>query len=356
MFKKTVSKILVLMLSVSMLSACGGGGKTQNTDGEKAGTEASSDAGDEVTVGVLSYLNMPEEDYARLLDGRRKAMEYLKEKGMATMEGQLYDGETTVKYYDTLDAMIMALNAKEIDMIEVPESTANYICNQNENLVKYLDIDEEKADDLFTKYVIRCMSSDFSFMLNENNKYLRDELARKIEEMKSDGTMDAFVKEFITEASADAPAEAVFEEFDGKALKFTVTGSLPPLDYVAGDGTFAGFNTAVLADIGKRMKRNITLEQTDSIGRAASLSSGASDITFWTRGFKPFDIDEKIQFERDRIEENKVNPETEEQKQIIQELKAGLTKSQINNKDIPTGTITTQPYFTDVNEFVSLKQ
>ena len=356
MFKKTVSKILVLMLSLSMLSACGGAEKTKNTGGEQTQAEATNDAEDTVTVGVLSYLNMPEEDYAKLLDGRRKAMEYLKENGVATMEGQPVTGGTVVKYYDTLDAMIMALGTGEVAMIEVPESTADYICNQNDNMVKYLDIDEEKADDLFTKYVIRCMSSDFSFMMNEDNSFLRDELAQKIEEMKKDGTMDAFVKQFITEASSDEPAEAVFEEFDGKPLKFTVTGSLPPLDYVAGDGTFAGFNTAVLADIGKRMERNITLEQTDSIGRAASLSSGASDITFWTRGFKPFDLDEKIQFERDRIEESKVNPETDEQKQIIQDLKAGLTKVQIDNKDIPTGTITTQPYFTDVNEFVSLKQ
>lgn len=61
-------------------------------------------------------------------------------------------------------------------------------------------------------------------------------------------------------------------------MKVGVTGDLPPMDYVAPDGRFAGFNTAVLAEIGKRMQRNIKLVQVDSIGRALALSEGVSFI------------------------------------------------------------------------------
>ena len=56
------------------------------------------------------------------------------------------------------------------------------------------------------------------------------------------------------------------------------------VSYVAANGTPAGFNTAVLAEIGKRLERNIELVQVDSVGRALALAQGNVDVAFWTRG------------------------------------------------------------------------
>ena len=103
--------------------------------------------------------------------------------------------------------------------------------------------------------------------------------------MKADGTLEELVRVHITEAARSGKPEAVnFEAFDGEPIRVAVTGSLPPMDYVAEDGSFAGFNTAILAEIGKRLEKNIELVQTDSVGRALSLAQGKVDVVFWTRG------------------------------------------------------------------------
>ena len=52
------------------------------------------------------------------------------------------------------------------------------------------------------------------------------------------------------------------------------------MDYVAANGTPAGFNTAVLAEIGKRLERNIELVQVNSVGRALALAQGNVDVAF----------------------------------------------------------------------------
>ena len=104
-----------------------------------------------------------------------------------------------------------------------------------------------------------------------------------IKEMQADGTLDRLTKEYITDINAESEPPAVeLPHFDSaKTIKVAVTGDLPPLDYVSADGKPAGFNTAVLAEIGNRMLRNIELVQVDSGARAAALSSKQVDVVFW---------------------------------------------------------------------------
>ncbi|MBQ3377669.1 MAG: transporter substrate-binding domain-containing protein, partial [Synergistaceae bacterium] len=54
-----------------------------------------------------------------------------------------------------------------------------------------------------------------------------------------------------------------------------------PLDMTAPDGTPIGFNTAVLAEIGKRIEANIELVNIDSDARTAALMSNRVDMVFW---------------------------------------------------------------------------
>ena len=66
-----------------------------------------------------------------------------------------------------------------------------------------------------------------------------------------------------------------------QTIKVAVTGDLPPLDYVSAGGKPAGFNTAVLAEIGKRMLKNIELVEINAGARAAALTSKQADVVFW---------------------------------------------------------------------------
>ena len=72
-------------------------------------------------------------------------------------------------------------------------------------------------------------------------------------------------------------------------IKVAVTGDLPPIDFVLADGRPAGFNTAVLAEIGKRLRLNIELLNIDSGARAAALASGRADVIFWVQVYKDSD-------------------------------------------------------------------
>jgi ABC-type amino acid transport substrate-binding protein len=147
-----------------------------------------------------------------------------------------------------------------------------------------LEYHPEKATGI-SELAISTLSDGYSFMMKEENAALRDEFDAQITAMKEDGTLQKLIDEHIIKVSEGGEPEAIaFEKFEGNPIKVAVTGSLPPMDYMAADGSFAGFNTAVLAEIGKRLQKNIELVQVDSIGRALALSEGTVDVVFWTRG------------------------------------------------------------------------
>ena len=80
-----------------------------------------------------------------------------------------------------------------------------------------------------------------------------------------------------------------------------MTGDLPPLDLILPDGTPAGFNTAFLAELSKRMDVTFELVNISSNARALALSSGEVDALFWTRSTYDADGNE-LPFPLDRID------------------------------------------------------
>ena len=132
-------------------------------------------------------------------------------------------------------------------------------------------------------------------------------------------------------------------------VKVAVTGALAPMDYVAADGSPAGFNTAVLAEISNRIGKNIELVVVDSAGRAAALASGAVDAVFWTR------TNSEAQEATVRTEEERKAKRAEldaamtgEEVALLNELSERIDPSAYANADMPEGTIITEPYFSDI--------
>ena len=124
------------------------------------------------------------------------------------------------------------------------------------------------------------------------------------------------------------------------------------MDYVAEDGSFAGFNTAILAEIGKRLEKNIELVQTDSVGRALALAQGKVDVVFWTRAGAKARMS-KEEFEA--FKQEKRAKQTEEEKAIMSGIDKAMPSGEHRYRDIPEGTITTAPYYSDMNVLVILK-
>ena len=236
-----------------------------------------------VHCGVLNYLGTTEDEFQNAVDEFRKTlpdyfnMLYVTEQqDLMKMLNAFRDNRQVIHFYDNLTSMLMAIEAGRVDEISLPDSTARYIMKSDP---------EYKI--LFT---IR-MPSAISLGFRAENTALRDELNKVITAMKEDGTLKNLEEKFI---KSDAAPEAVaFEKYDdADKITVAVTGDMPPIDFIAEDGKPAGYNTAVLSEIGKRMKKNIEMINIEAGARSAALASGKADVIFWYRTTKGMTITE----------------------------------------------------------------
>jgi ABC-type amino acid transport substrate-binding protein len=134
-----------------------------------------------------------------------------------------------------------------------------------------------------------------------------------------------------------------------ETVKVAVTGALPPMDYVAPDGTPAGFNTALLAEISRRMGKNIELVVVDSVGRAAALASGTVDAVFWTRTSGESNTSAILnEEERAKKRETGKQEMSEEESGTLKKVDELIDFNDYGHADMPEDTIITEPYFSDV--------
>ena len=221
-------KILLLLMMILTVSGCG-----SSTD-DKAVHK----------TGMLAQLNSTPEQAAKQYGG------------------------ASMNFYDNFNSMQMALSSKAIDSIRTYGSVAKYM---NANHSEFV-IGEDQTVELV---------DDFCCAVRKDDTALKNSFDAAIAAMKADGTLDALIDKYINNA-AQTPQPVAIAQIDGAdTIKVGVTGDLPPLDLVLADGTPAGFNTAVLAEISKRTGKNIELVQVDSAARAAALIAGSVDVIFW---------------------------------------------------------------------------
>ena len=323
---------------------------------------AVAEGGSALTIGVLSYLNLTEEEYLARETAKEPALKYFRAHGVLELPGGMPGGAETlnlqVRFYDTTDALLMALQAGDIGAIQAPKSTADYLCATNDRLVQPSVFNFPESDD-FVQNLLERISDGYAFMMLEANADLRDQFNQAIADMKADGTLDALVLKHIAEASRTGETEAIaFEQFEGDPIRVAVTGVLPPMDYVAPDGSFAGFNTAILAEIGRRLQRNIALSQVDSVGRALALAEGTVDVVFWTRSASEGGLERRKSKTEEELEadiDQRKAKLTEEQDAVMETIVHSLPKGKFGHRDMPEGTVCTDPYYTDYPVLVVMK-
>ena len=320
-------------------------------------------------AGVLSFLNYSEDEFAQAsviwnyLGITLFNNGYVSSEVMTPMEPSYALAATAadypVKFYDTLDSMVMGLLSGEIISFDIYSCVAKYICAQNDQLVNYVTYDTTSERSAFVGEVLDRFSNGFSFMMTESRADLRDEFNQAIEAMKADGTLDRLIDEHINQVIGGKVPEVIApDHIDGAdTITVAVTGCLPPMDYVAPDGTVAGFNTAILAEIGRRIGKNIDYVQVDSNGRAMALAEGAVDVVFWVRGVatgsKTINMtDEEFAAYKEEMEKDF----TPEEKEAIARLDEILPRVREYTRDMPEGTIITEPYYTDIPVGVMTKQ
>ena len=317
------------------------------------------------TFGTLSFLNLTEEENGIVGTSMRRPMQeiLLLDGVLEKQDSQVPAGRPAFRYYDSLNAMLLALQAGEVIAINVPYYTGKYLCSANNILMMRVEYHPEKATKI-TDWALSRISDGYSFMMKEENTALRDAFDAQISAMKEDGTLQKLIDEHIIKVSEGGePVAIAFEKFEGDPIRIAVTGSLPPMDYVAADGTFAGFNTAVLAEIGKRLQKSIELVQVDSVSRALALSEGTVDVVFWTRSMPETVAELKhangrsSKEEREALRNERLAKMSDEEKAIIEKYNfPDVTMiGKYDTRDFPAGAIITQPYFSDFPVTVTLK-
>ena len=346
-------------MAAAMLAGCGSTSSAptkpdaaeQSTEAAASAVASSESSGAKSKIGLLTVLNISEEEYEGMMQPYRKVRRIMTDadRNLPVVEWI---------FYDNLDAMQMALESGEIDRMEIPKSTADYLIANNDKMQicsgpgKYDQLNEEDQ-----RFIDSLFNTGFAFMMREDSEQLRDDFDDALEDMKEDGTLDKLIKEYITDVVAGKEPKAVeFEDKGDETIKVAVTGDLPPMDYVAADGSFAGFNTAILSEIGKRLNKKIELKQVDSAARAMTLSSKEADVVFWTRvdTGKP---DNGAPEQMDKRHKQNVSGEEEEKRKAIEEALSELgSRMKREQMDMPEGTMVTDPYYLDKFVLVELKK
>ena len=226
-----------------------------------------------VSVGCLSKSNIDPEEFILYLSSGNL---------WSNLPG--HSNNDTALFYDSIMSMMMALGSGEVDEIGLPGVVGAYVLNSR--------------PDFKITCMVRMNKENLAFgFMKGRGESLRDKFNEAIQAIKADGTMRDIIARYMKVDGA--PESIPFENFDGaETIKVAVTGDLPPIDYVATDGKAAGFNTALLAEIAKRLRVNVKTVYVNTASRTASLSSGRSDVVFWyqlTEGNeKHFDVPDSV--------------------------------------------------------------
>ena len=167
--------------------------------------------------------------------------------------------------------MIMALKAGQIDRFSSTNYTAEYITSRNPEF--------ELIDNNYTPII------GYAIAIREENRTQLMGINLAINDMRADGTLERLIRENIIDLGDKEPVAYEMPKIEGAdVLRVAVTGDLPPMDCILADGRPAGFNTAFLAELSRRIKKNFELVSISAGARQTAISSGKVDVLFWTRG------------------------------------------------------------------------
>ncbi len=173
-----------------------------------------------------------------------------------------------ITYYSSLKDGIKAVKSDEVTAFLMADFSADYYAKKDKELALLK---------------MKPVETNISMITKKNDTTLLKEINEAIKTMKADGTMDDLKQKWITEFPIEEEPEIIeIPKIEGAdTLRVGVSGDLPPLDYVREDGVPTGFNVALLAEISKKLNKNIELKIVNADSRMAALGKDEIDVFFW---------------------------------------------------------------------------
>lgn len=194
----------------------------------------------------------------------------ISEEGSKAMVAALIGGEPSqILSYNRAMDLLAALRSGKIDGFASHQFAADYMLKRNTDVtsIPVLDIPIEGQAIM----AVRSEDTQLKAMLDS-----------AIIILKESGVIASLEEEWITNLPAEnEPTFNEIPEIEGAATYYVgVSGDLPPLDYVAADGFPAGFNVALLSEMGKILKVNFKFVSLETQARFTALASKKIDVVF----------------------------------------------------------------------------
>jgi polar amino acid transport system substrate-binding protein len=173
-----------------------------------------------------------------------------------------------IVYFNSSNDAITSILAGKTDAAYVMKFSADYYVKKNTDLKI---ITGQKTTDMNAVMAVR-----------SEDKQLQEDLDKAITTLRENGTLKKLQDEWITNLTANnEPTNKEIPKIAGaKTIYVGVTGNEPPLDFIAADGRPAGFNVALLTEIGKLLNINFEVVSVESQARFTALSSKKIDVVF----------------------------------------------------------------------------
>ena len=205
-FRKLLIMIATCIFAAAIFTGCG-------DEQEPAASK------DSTKIGMLKYLNASENDFQEFMT-------------KVSDKFSLKIATHAPVFYDSLNTMQMALESGKINEISTYQCVARYMMAHNPKV------------EILANHTMEFIDA-FCLAMRAEDKELQTAADNAIKEMRSDGTIEKLVQQYITNIANDAEPPAVeIAHIDGaETIKVAVTGDLPPLIRMC--GMFSGAKSGI---------------------------------------------------------------------------------------------------------------
>ena len=171
-------------------------------------------------------------------------------------------------FYKDGKELLAALKSGDVDAIPVHQFVADYLLKRDPELKQI------PVQDQFEGGVIMAVRSD--------DLHLKTQLDSAITVLKENGEMKALEDKWITNLPvSNEPSNFEIPKIEGaKTVRVGVSGEHIPIDFIAANGHPAGFNVAILAEIGRILNINFEFVILETQDRFTALYNKKIDLVY----------------------------------------------------------------------------